>query len=384
VDPLVALEEAIDTLVGSDTFSYSDPESIVALERQLARLGYVVSSAVAAFEAAHEFAPDGAKTAGAWLATRCHLPVAEARGQLRRGRALDVLPLCAEAWSDGAIAASHVDALAQVRTPSTQEALARDEALLVHHAQELRFAPFVRALAYWEQHADPDGADESDMGRRARRDVYLSQSVNGMYLGQMTLDPISGAIVAGELERLERRIFEDDWAEAKAHLGREPRLDELGRSAAQRRADALVEMATRSKSTPADARRPEPLFSILVGYEELYGRICRIEGGPVVSPGSLLAWLEGASFERVVFAPGQRVECSPTARFFTGATRRAIELRDQECTHHFCDVPAKDCEIDHIVPFGPKGPTTQENGRVHCGFHNRLRNGRPPPQDPEE
>jgi hypothetical protein len=379
VDPNVALSEAIDAFVGSDPFCYADPESIVVLERQLARLGYVVSSAVASFEAAHEFAPDGAKSATAWLTTRCHLPAAEARAQLRRGRALEVLPASAQAWSNGDIAGAHVDLMAKVRSAKSQEALARDETLLVDAAKELRFAPFVAALTYWHQHADPEGADESDISRQARRDVFLTQSIGGMYLGSMTFDAISGAIVSGELTRLEGVFFDADWAQAKAALRRDPHLDELARSAAQRRADAMVEMATRSLAVPKDARRPEPLFSILVGYEELYGRICTLEGGPVVSVGSLLSWLDRASFERIVFAPGKRIECSPTARFFTGATRRAIELRDQECTHAYCDVPAADCDIDHIVPF--PGPTTQENGRVLCGFHNRLRNGRPPPGD---
>jgi len=66
---------------------------------------------------------------------------------------------------------------------------------------------------------------------------------------------------------------------------------------------------------------------------------------------------------------------------FSGATRRAIELRDRECTHRYCDTPAASCQVDHIVPFRAGGPTIEENGRLLCGFHNRLRNGRPPPDD---
>ena len=130
---------------------------------------------------------------------------------------------------------------------------------------------------------------------------------------------------------------------------------------------------------PAEGRRPAPLFSVLVGYEALHGRICELSSGSVISPGSLLAYLEEADFERAVFAPGQRVEVSVTARLFSGATRRAIELRDRTCTHPFCDVPAERCQIDHIVPYALGGQTTQENGRLLCGWHNRLRNQRPPP-----
>jgi 5-methylcytosine-specific restriction protein A len=80
-----------------------------------------------------------------------------------------------------------------------------------------------------------------------------------------------------------------------------------------------------------------------------------------------------------VFGPKNRVEVSEKARLFTGATRRAIELRDRECTHPYCDLPASACQVDHIIPDAANGPTTQENGRLLCGFHNRLRNERPPP-----
>ena len=77
-----------------------------------------------------------------------------------------------------------------------------------------------------------------------------------------------------------------------------------------------------------------------------------------------MPYLDGAWFERIVFAPGKRVECSVTSRFFTGATRRAIEVRDQECTHPYCETPAERCQIDHIIPYSQGGETTQENGQV--------------------
>ena len=138
-------------------------------------------------------------------------------------------------------------------------------------------------------------------------------------------------------------------------------------------------MATRSRVAPTNGRRPAPLFSVLVDYELLRGRVCELAHGTVITPGSLLPWLDEALIERVVFAPARRVEVSEKARLFTGATRRAIELRDRECTHCYCDVPAEGCQADHIVPYTAGGPTVEENGRLLCGYHNRLRNARPPP-----
>ncbi len=108
---LGSLAEAIDHLVGSDPSTCADAESMEILQRQLARLDSFVTTATAAFDASGAWAPDGARTASAWLATRCRLPSTHARRLVRRGRALRHLPACAEAWSDGSIAAAHVDAV---------------------------------------------------------------------------------------------------------------------------------------------------------------------------------------------------------------------------------------------------------------------------------
>jgi uncharacterized protein DUF222 len=229
-------------------------------------------------------------------------------------------------------------------------------------------------LEYWKQLADPDGAEESEEERKAARNVFLESSYSGMWLGQMTLDPISGAIVSGELNRLEHDLFEADCAEAKERLGRTARIDELTRTSAQRRADALVEMATKSRSAPAEGIRPAPLFSVLVGFETLKGRICELENGTVLHPSALEPWMDSAYFERAVFTPANRIDVSVRSRFFTGGTRRAIELRDRICTHPHCYEPAESCQVDHIQTYAQGGLTTQENGRLLCGFHNRLRN----------
>jgi hypothetical protein len=377
-----ALSAAIDELVGMDPTGCTDAESMVELERQLARLEGYVCAASAAFETSGDWSIDGARTAPAWMATRCHLPMSVARRQVRLGRALRHLPETSRAWLDGEISGSHVEALAGLRRPKTEEFLARDEGMLIRQATRLRFEHFLRALAYWEQRADPDGAEETDEEKRARRDVYLVPSYQNMYLGKITLDPISGAIVSGELERLDQELFEADWTKARLHLGRDPLLSELERTGAQRRADALVEMAIRSASTPAGARRPEPLFTVFVGYETLAGRICELAQGQAITPGSLVPWIEHSWLERAVFEPGGRVDVSSRARFFTGGTRRALEVRDRQCTHPYCDAPAEHCQGDHIIEYTKGGPTTQENGRLLCGFHNRLRNkGSPSRQD---
>jgi len=373
------LSEALKELIETPPSLRCDGETITFLQRVRSQVDYVISTSVADFDQWKEWGADGALTATAWIDTTCHVPKKEARAQLRRGKALCALPLVAGAWKDGDIGAAHVDALIRVKRPVTEETLARDEGILVDAARTMKFAEFASAVDYWEQLADQDGSDEAAEAKKAQRDVYLYPSPNG-YLGEMRFDPIDGAIVVKEHKRIEEELFEADWAEAKERLGHDPRLDELARTPAQRRADAMVEMAVRSAAANmVQGRRPEPLFTVVVDYPTLFGRISQLEQGPVVAPGSLLSWLDTATFERIVFGPNKRAECSITSRFFTGATRRAIEVRDLQCQHEFCDRPAEECEIDHIVPYSEGGPTEQGNGQVLCGPHNRMRYERPPP-----
>lgn len=376
---LAVLTEAVDQLSAFDPSVHADADSIETLYRLRARFDALVTQRTAAFDAAGNWEPDGAYNATAWLTTRCHLPKPEARRIVRRGRDLRHLPHADRAWAEGDITGAQVDVVAQLRGPVTEEVLTRDEEMLVEQAADLRYDAFVKAAAYWKCRADPEGVNDDDEKRRARRDVYLERSFSDMWLGKITLDPVNGSIVGGELRRLEQEMFEADWAAVREALGRDPAVYDLPRTPGQRRADALVEMAIRSKSTPRDARRPAPLFTVLVGWETLHGRICQLENGTVVPPGSVLSWLDRADLERAVFAPGRRIEISPTHRLFTGATRRAIEVRDQQCSHPFCEITAPFCQADHIQPWALGGPTTQENGRLLCPSHNGQRNERPPP-----
>ncbi len=294
------LAAAVDALLAEGADAHCDAESVKELVRQHSRLESVVSTAAAAYDASGDWAVDGAKTATAWLARTCRLPKATARRVVRRGRNLRHLPVVAEAFQEGDINAAHLDAVVAVRRPGSEDLLARDEAVLVKQAKRLRFEQFVKAVAYWEQFADPDGTEEAAEERRARRDVYLEASINGMYLGSMTLDPISGSIVAGELGRIEEEFFKADWARARAECDGNPTVDDLWRTPAQRRADALVEMAARSSIVQPDGvrRPPAPLFSVLVDWPTLSGRVCELAEGIVLSPGELVPWLSMADLER--------------------------------------------------------------------------------------
>jgi hypothetical protein len=403
------LQADLDAAKALGPGAFADAESLAVLERQLAQFECLVATSVACFDAAGNFEASGAVTTKAWLKSECRLSGKQAALQVKRGRHLRRLPQTAEAFASGQLGGDQVDVLIAADSDTTHEALLLQERELVAQGTTLSHHQFVQYLGYWLHRADREGAEDQAERRCAQREVYLVQSFEDMWLGQMTLDPISGAIVRGELDRLEQLFFEAEWAEAKERLGREPLVSELTRSPGQRRADALVEMATRSKAAH-DGRRPAPLFTVLVDYESLHGRLSQLEDGTVLPPGTLMPWLMQADVERAtfklggqvemgapsklaaltpealkkaVFTPQRRNEVAPTTRLFTGATRRAIEVRDRTCAHPTCDVPASRCQIDHIQPWSQGGDTTQENGRLLCGRHNRMRNQREQPEAPQ-
>jgi hypothetical protein len=198
-----------------------------------------------------------------------------------------------------------------------------------------------------------------------------------MWFGDLTLDPISGTIVHGTLKIIEHELFQADWAEAKERLGREILVAELARTPAQRRADALVEMAIRARTAPRGGRRPAPLFTVVIGYETFNGRLCELANRTVVTPGSLVPHLTDALIERVVMDGPSRVIDVGEARLFTGATRRAVQILGQECFDPTCETPAEDCEVDHVIEHRHGRPTRTWNGRPACGYHNRRRSRGP-------
>jgi hypothetical protein len=366
--------------VGDDVLS----DAVLSLQRLRGTLEVAEARVLARWEAQGCWRPSGAKTAAAWLAWKERLPISVARQRVRHARALRAMPAVEAAWGDGHIDRSHVTTLLGARTPRTAEVFDTDHKVLLDVARESSFTDFRRACDLFTQIVDPDGAEDRAEADRQARELHLSESLDGIWFGRMTLDPISGEIVATTLRMIEQDLFEHDWKTAKARLGRDPLIMELDRTPAQRRADALVEMATRARTAPAGGRRPAPLFTVVVGLETLKGRVLELFNRTVITPGTAAQWLTDAYVERVVFdSPSRVIDVGAQRRFFRGAVRRAIEVRDRTCYHPSCDAPPERLQIDHIHEHAEGGETTQENGEPACGFHNLLKNKRPRP-DPDD
>jgi hypothetical protein len=385
---LHTITHGIDTLLDIESQESNGEtllETLVALNRQQQRLSAAYAQLARAYDASKAWAETGAKSAASLLAFRCRMPAGDAKAHVRLGRALQKMPEVAESLARGDVGVYHARKLARLATNRrTAEAFTADEHRLVGYAETQEWPTFYRSVTYWEQQADPDGVEQQAGSDETLRRVHLSDGLHGTGILDGELTAIGNATVKGALERIHDEMFRDEWARLKERLGRDPQLSELERTPAQRRHDALVEMANRAMTVPHKGKRPLPLITVLVGYETFAGRICQLADQTVVTPGTVAKLLDEALIERVVFDGPSRVIDVGQARCFTGALRRAIEVRDRECQWDGCHVPYPHCEVDHIQPHAQGGPTTQDNGECKCGHHNRHKGngtGREPPND---
>lgn len=371
-----ALDNALKELAEVDFASLTDEEldeAVVEVLRRRQRLESFEVELAGAWERRKSWRRDGSRCASTWLAKRSRAPKGECGSSLWIARALFDVDLVAAAFCAGEIGKAHVRRIASARNPTTQAAFDRDEALFVHWAMNRSFFDFCTELDMWLLEEDPDGSSQRDQDRRDRRDVWLAKSFGGMHLGKMTLDPLSGVIVGAELKRLEEELFDADWREARDRLGRTPLGSELARTAAQRRADALVLMAERS-ARPVAGSAPRPLFSAVLGPPHLE-RLCRLSSGETISPDALLPYLDRAQLEAILFNDAEVAIRASRRRYFTGILRRIIEVRDGACACG-CGAPAESCQMDHKLPHVDGGMTCQCNGQPLCRPSNRQKGRR--------
>lgn len=370
------LTSEIKELNVEDLSTWSDEEldeAILAIAKPEAALAAFRARLGREWESRKTWIRDHAGSAPAWLAKRSHLDKREWGSALWIGRVLTDMPLVAEAYAAGDISTCHVRKLASVYNARSAEAFGRDEARLVGYAQDLTFLAFSMKLACWALEADPDGCSQKSRDAYDRRDAYFVPSFGGDYIGRQQMDPVSGQFVSDEHTRLERILFEADWAEARERLGREPKIGELRRTSAQRRHDALAEMARRSAGADG-CKSPRPLFTVTIG-ERAFQWMCRLASGEIVSPAALIPFLSDAELEAILFdGQGRAIEVS-RRRSFTGALRRVIEVRDGFCACG-CGTPAEQCQIDHIQPHSRGGMTCQCNAQPLCRASNRRKSDR--------
>jgi hypothetical protein len=396
IEGVVLHEQGNASLDSLDAHALSDDEleaAIVGLHRSNQSSAAHEARMIALFDSRRAYRSDGSRSAAARLARKTGGSRKELGSAVSLGRRLRLMPLVDAALATGEITVEHARILGKLAASDRRkvaESFVECEAGLVGFAKDLEFGDFARAVRYWEQRVDADGAEETAGEQHARRHLHVSQTFDGVFALDGILDPVGGTVFTTALRRIENELFEADWADAKAVHGDDTRPEHLQRTPAQRRADALVIMAERAMAMPPGSRLPAPLITVHVGYETFAGPLCELSSGTVITPGQVIPLLDRAYIERAVFeGPNRIIELGERTRFFRGGLRRCVEIIHRRCVHPGCDVSAEECDIDHEIEFNDGGLTTQENGKPRCKpdhrhksrTGNKSRKQRPPPDN---
>ena len=126
-----------------------------------------------------------------------------------------------------------------------------------------------------------------------------------------------------------------------------------------------------------DARALRPSAAVQTGQtaqtvEASLGTAGRSVPVPAVVARALAA---GGTWRRLVTDPvsGTVVDVGRTRYRPPAALADLVRARDVACTHPGCDVPARGCDVDHIVPWAGGGITSYENLTCLCRAHHRLK-----------
>jgi hypothetical protein len=364
------LDTDLGELLGVDPDTLTDDELhelVVGVQRQSHRLAALRAKLISAWDGRRVWADDGSRSPAHRLAREASMAVGSARVELRRARGLRSMPHTTAALASGSLSPDHVDLLSRANYGSRTAFFADHEETLVEQCKLLRFRDGCQMVDYWRQRADAEAFEDEAARLHDSRHASVATTFDGVVDVRALLDPVDGAAFKAEVDRLERQLY---LADKKSGTVRTLR---------QRRADALVEMAHRSRTSKPGGLRPRPLVTILVG-ETSFAHVCELAQGTVIAPGQVVPLLSEAELERVVFDGPGRVMAVSRRRCFTGALRRAIEVRDRHCQHPSgCDEPAENCDVDHRRPYAEGGETSQENGEIDCRPHNRKikRNKKP-------
>jgi hypothetical protein len=276
------------------------------------------------------------------------------------------LPATAAAVAEHAIGAADVAViravLARIPPHLGAEKRAEVEAEVARHARTLDAGQLAvlgkRILAYLDQ----DGPRPKDTPETRR---WLSfHDRDGGYELAGWLDREAAEIVRSALSPL-----------AAPRPATDAELDL--RDAAQRDADALVELAQRALS---DGELPteggeRPQVVVTVSLPVLQGRIGTATlalGGPINADVARRIACDAAVIPVVLGTRGEPLDVGRASHTVPTAIRRAVIVRDGGCAFPGCSVPARWCDIHHVIHWADHGPTSAENCVALCGRHHRL------------
>src|ERR1700694_479158 len=225
------LNRILDSLGAEDLGSLPSSslgDDLKGLSRVGSRIDAESSRRLHHFDKNQGYAPSGALSAQAWLRWQCNLTSATASEHVQVSRQMASLPQTEAAFSQGEITFRHAALIARTAGQLGEKFDSQAETILVNAAKELDPWRLKRATLFLRHHLEPDGVLADANEAHERRFLYLSQTYDGIFRIDGWLGGEGGAALQTALDSLMQPPAVDDE-----------------RTGAQRRADALVDMAPR-------------------------------------------------------------------------------------------------------------------------------------------
>ncbi|HEY0695264.1 MAG TPA: DUF222 domain-containing protein, partial [Kribbella sp.] len=208
-------------------------------------------------------------------------------------------------------------------------------------------------------HLDPDGVLRSEEDAAKRMELSVTPDVDGVVRVRGRLSAEGAALVRSALSSLAKPLPNDT------------------RSAAKRRADALVELARRALNAgtlPVEGG-VRPHIGLTVDLAELRrhtGVVDLDSGGTVSIQAARRICCDADVIPIVMRGRSQPLDVGRQQRLVTAPLRRALIARDRGCAAPGCDRPPEWCEAHHLVHWANGGTTSIDNTALVCGYHHTL------------
>jgi len=378
------VSELLEALtVGVDPAGLSDAElesELVAIRRMIDVLEPCSTTRVAELHRRCSAVPGGFNAVTGFLTGSCGMSSSGARQLVRVSEALGAMPRTRRLFEAGEISAAKVRVLASGAT-AYPDLFEEHEETLVEAARTLTVGRLRRVVDYWRSAIDWDAATAETEDLHSRRFLYVSRTFEGMVKLDGLFDPVDGETLLAALAAV---TTPSDRAS-----GTDPDVVPY-RSAVQRRADGLVDLARsfldRGEVTVAGERPHVSLVVDVPTLQRLHGSRCELEHtGHVPSADHARMIACDSSVTRIVVGPdSEPLDVGRRTRTIPPAIRRALTVRDGGCRWPGCDRPPDWCDGHHLVHWADGGHTRLDNLVLLCRRHHRaVHTGMPfhPPDD---
>ena len=330
---------------------------------------------------------DGGGTTVSWLRRACAMTAKAAAYRVHLARTLGEMPAMLDSARAGRASFTNVAMVGHLAGAVGVEQLQGYEDILLPAAETLDPGRMRRATEATRLSIDPDGVLADANHAHQQRWLDCDQTYGGVFIFRGQFDAESGAVLKTAIDSLSHGMARGDE-----------------RSASERRADALVDMAgthlrcgdhrdvhgqrphltltvradtLRAKARSTDAESEDTLRVVAIAqpaelggvgpiHPEIARRIAcdavRTEVTVAATPDDS-SWILGPS--AVPLSVGRATRTIPAS------IRTALVVRDQGCRFPGCDRPPAWTDGHHIVHWADGGPTELANLVSLCRSHHR-------------